>query len=136
VPHDAYRCQGADRWAAVACFDDLQRAALADVLGAAPDWADPEVVDAAVGAWTAARTREECVAALRSAGVPAVPVLDARDRAAEAHFGRRRVFIDGPTGRRTRGFPFVLRNYVPPVPARAPAVGEHNKRFAAQPHPR
>jgi crotonobetainyl-CoA:carnitine CoA-transferase CaiB-like acyl-CoA transferase len=66
----------------------------------------------------------------------AVPVLDARDRAAEAHFGRRRVFIDGPTGRRTRGFPFVLRNYVPPVPARAPAVGEHNKRFAAQPHPR
>jgi crotonobetainyl-CoA:carnitine CoA-transferase CaiB-like acyl-CoA transferase len=136
VPHDAYRCQGADRWVAVACFDGPQRAALADVLGAAPDWADPEAVDAAVGAWTAARTREECVAALRTAGVAAVPVLDAWDRATEEHFSRRRVFIDGPTGRRTRGFPFVLRNYVPPVPARAPAVGEHNERFAAQPRPR
>ena len=136
VPHDAYRCQGADRWVAVACFDDRQRAALAEVLGAVPDWADLDAADAAVGAWTAARTRAECVAALRTAGVPAVPVLDARERAAERHFNQRRVFIDGPTGRRTRGFPFVLRNYVPPVPASAPAVGEHNQRFVPQPHPR
>jgi crotonobetainyl-CoA:carnitine CoA-transferase CaiB-like acyl-CoA transferase len=135
VPHDAYRCQGPDRWVAVACFDDTQRAALAQLLGAVPDWADLDAVDAALGAWTAARTREECVAALRSAGVPAVPVLDAQDRAADPHFSRRRVFIDGPTGRRTRGFPFALRNYVPPVPASAPAVGQHNQRFTAQPHP-
>jgi crotonobetainyl-CoA:carnitine CoA-transferase CaiB-like acyl-CoA transferase len=136
VPHDAYRCQGADRWVAVACFDDRQRAALAEVLGAVPDWADLDAADAAVGAWTAARTRAECVAALRTAGVPAVPVLDARERAAERHFNQRRVFIDGPTGRRTRGFPFVQRNYVPPVPASAPAVGQHNQRFVPQPHPR
>jgi crotonobetainyl-CoA:carnitine CoA-transferase CaiB-like acyl-CoA transferase len=120
---------------AIACFDDTQRAALAQLLSAVPDWADLDAVDAALGAWTAARTRAECVAALRSAGVPAVPVLDARDRAADPHFSRRRVFIDGPTGRRTRGFPFVLRNYVPPVPASAPAVGQHNQRFTAQPHP-
>ena len=133
VPHDAYRCQGTDRWVTVACFDDAQRSALGRLLGSAPDWAEPDAVDAAVGAWAATRTREQCVAALRSAGVPAVPVLDARDRVANAHFNRRRVFIDGPTGRRTRGFPFVLRNYVPPVPTAAPAVGQHNQRFA--PHP-
>jgi len=132
-PHDIYRCRGTDRWVAIACFSETQRAALAGVLGTTPDWGDQDGVDAAVAAWSTSRTREECVAALRTAVVPAVPVLDARDRTAEAHFNERRVFIDGPTGRRTRGFPFVLRNYVPPMPARAPGVGEHNDRLMPPP---
>ena len=111
VPHDAYRCQGPDRWVAVACFDDTQRAALAQLLGAVPDWADLDAVDAALGAWTAARTREECVAALRSAGVRLRSRCWATHRTVRRipNSSRRRVSIDGPTGRRTRGFPFVLR---------------------------
>jgi crotonobetainyl-CoA:carnitine CoA-transferase CaiB-like acyl-CoA transferase len=129
MPHDIYRCAGQDRWVAVACFSDTQRAALSRLVGASIAPVDPDAADEAITRWTAARQRDECVAALTAVGVPNVPVLDARDRANETHFTDRRVFVDGPGGVRMRGFPFVMRNFRPGVPTRAPGVGEHNAQL-------
>jgi crotonobetainyl-CoA:carnitine CoA-transferase CaiB-like acyl-CoA transferase len=119
-PHDAIRCAGDDAWVAVACTTEQQRRALANLVGTSQD------LDAALRDWAARRARDVCVAALDAAGVPCVPVLNACERAAESHFSRRRVIVDGPSGIRMRGFPFLLANYRPPVPGPAPEVGQDN----------
>lgn len=119
APHDVYSCAGDDTWVAVACFTDEQRAALAALVGQP----GADGLDAAVAAWTRARSRERCVRDLAAAGVPCAPVLAADERARHPHFVRRRVFLEDPA--RRKGFPFVMQRYRPPAPGRAPVLGEH-----------
>jgi benzylsuccinate CoA-transferase BbsF subunit len=71
-PHGVYPAAGDDRWVAIACRDDGERARLATVLGAEP-------TDAALTSWTRTRTREEVVEALRAVGVPVSGVEDLGD---------------------------------------------------------
>lgn len=71
-PHGIFPAAGDDRWVAIACRDDAERERLAAVIGAPP-------TDEHVAAWTATRTREESVAALRAACVPVSAVEDLRD---------------------------------------------------------
>lgn len=71
-PHGIFPASGDDRWVAVACRDDAERDRLAEVMGAEP-------TDESVAAWTAARSREEVVRALRGAGVPVSSVEDVGD---------------------------------------------------------
>jgi crotonobetainyl-CoA:carnitine CoA-transferase CaiB-like acyl-CoA transferase len=61
-PHGVFPCTGDDEWVAIACEDDLQRAALAAVIGA--------TTAAAVEAWTATRSAAEVEDALQAVGVP------------------------------------------------------------------
>ena len=67
-PHGIFPAAGEDRWVAIACRDDAERARLAAVIGSE-----------SLEAWTRTRTREAIVAALREAGVPVSGVEDLRD---------------------------------------------------------
>ncbi len=89
APHGAYRCQGADRWVAIACFTDDEFQALARIAGTLDDrrFATPadrlahqDVLDEAVSAWTKTRSAEEIMMALQHAGVPAGVCQNAEDR--------------------------------------------------------
>ena len=127
-PHDVFPCAVPDSWIAISCYTDEQRAALATIVGAAS--AECVVLRDAVAAWTAARPVASCAAELAAVGVPVAPVVDAATRANDSRFMRRRVFLtDGP--RRIKGFPLVLRGYVPPLPRRAPQLGADSEQVLA-----
>jgi benzylsuccinate CoA-transferase BbsF subunit len=91
VPHGAFPCapEGdvGDRWVAVAAWDDEQWARLATLIGVdnpglatcAGRAARIDEVEAAVGAWTASRTRGEVCELLQDAGLEAVAVADFGD---------------------------------------------------------
>lgn len=92
APHGAYRCAGADRWLAIACFEDSEFQALARVAGHGEWLDDPrfatlaarlanqDALDAAVSAWTAGQDAHAAMLALQRAGVPAGVCQDAEDR--------------------------------------------------------
>jgi crotonobetainyl-CoA:carnitine CoA-transferase CaiB-like acyl-CoA transferase len=92
APHGAYRCQGGDRWLAIACFREEEWQALAKVAGH-PEWAsDPrfatlrarlanqDALDALVESWTRTQERYAAMHALQAAGVAAGACQDAADR--------------------------------------------------------
>jgi len=92
APHGAYRCSGADRWIAIACFTEQDWRGLCQVAGY-PAWAsDPrfatlearlanqDALDAAVTSWTREQEAHRCMTALQAAGVPAGVCQDAEDR--------------------------------------------------------
>ncbi|SEG67808.1 Crotonobetainyl-CoA:carnitine CoA-transferase CaiB [Actinacidiphila yanglinensis] len=132
APHDTFPAAGEDSWLAVACTTDAHRAALAgwlgrpDLAGRDPAWWDGEEAAELVGAVTAALPRDEAAAALLAAGVPAVPVLTAADRAATARFTERGVTFGGD-GPPVKGSPMVFARYSPAVRPVAPAIGEHTR---------
>ncbi len=89
APHGAYRCKGADRWVAIACFTDGEFQALARIAGTLHDrrfatladrLAHQDALDEAVSAWTKTRSAEEIMMALQNAGVPAGVCQNAEDR--------------------------------------------------------
>ena len=134
APHDTYPCREPDTWIALSCASDDQRRALAGCIGSpgladrdAAWWhAEQDAVDAEVCAWSRTRTREQAVAELRAAGVPAVPVKDARDRSRDPRFDERRVRrsdLDVPV----KGVPFLGASGTPPTGVAAPALGEHTR---------
>jgi crotonobetainyl-CoA:carnitine CoA-transferase CaiB-like acyl-CoA transferase len=104
VPHGAFPCAAEgdvdDRWVALAIWTDDEWATLAEVIGiddpalATLDarLARVDEVEAAVGTWTATRTRAEVAEALQARGIEAVPVQDFADvhhdpqLAARGHF--------------------------------------------------
>jgi crotonobetainyl-CoA:carnitine CoA-transferase CaiB-like acyl-CoA transferase len=53
-----------------------------------------ELVDAAVGAWFATRTRDEALAAMQGAGVTAGPVYNIADALDDPHFQQREILVD------------------------------------------
>ena len=92
APHGAYRCAGADRWLAIAAFDEAEWQALARV-AARPNWlSDPrfatlearlqnqDALDAAITEWTQEQEAHGCMASLQAAGVPAGVCQTAEDR--------------------------------------------------------
>ena len=92
APHGAYRCEGKDRWIAIACFTDDEWRALARVAEHG-DWLDDrrfatldsrlqhqDALDAAVEAWTRTQDRYDCMMKLQKAGVPAGVCQNAEDR--------------------------------------------------------
>jgi crotonobetainyl-CoA:carnitine CoA-transferase CaiB-like acyl-CoA transferase len=90
--HGAYRCEGEDRWIAIACFTDAEWDALVRVAGR-PEWtrdarfaslqsrlAHQDELDATVGEWTRTQEPFDCMDRLQRAGVPAGVCQDAEDR--------------------------------------------------------
>jgi crotonobetainyl-CoA:carnitine CoA-transferase CaiB-like acyl-CoA transferase len=71
-PHGIFPAAGDDRWVAVACRNDAERDRLAELLGEEP-------TDKNVALWTATRSREEVVRALRAVEVPVSAVEDVGD---------------------------------------------------------
>jgi benzylsuccinate CoA-transferase BbsF subunit len=104
APHGIYRCAGEERWVALSVHDDAEWERLRGALGD-PAWARrPELataagrklleaeLDAALGEWTRARSREEVVAALRAAGVHAAAVNDMADIHSDPDLASHQVF--------------------------------------------
>jgi len=135
-PQNLYPCRGEEHWLALAVATDEQWRALVDVLGR-PAWATDaalaiapgrraaqERIDAALAAWCAAHDRDALVGALLARGVPAAPVLPARDAV-------------GNPQMRARGFfepvahPLLGTHELPRLPMRLSALGERCYRRPA-----
>ena len=86
-PHDVYRCEGDDRWIAIAVTTDDEWRSLCETIGRQDLAADGELahargrrsrqpeIDAAITDWTQRREDYEAMHILQSAGVPAAPYL-------------------------------------------------------------
>lgn len=128
APHDTFRCAEPDGWVAISCRTDAERTALARCIGAV-GLAGADLAKA-VAEWMGARGRDECAALLRAAGVPAVPVLTAADRAVTPRFRNRMVTFPAG-GAPVKGFPMLFRDYEASMHLAAPAIGEHTREVLA-----
>jgi crotonobetainyl-CoA:carnitine CoA-transferase CaiB-like acyl-CoA transferase len=143
APQNVYACAGDEQWVALAVEDDEQWRALCGVVDQ-PAWRDDpslttaagrrlhhDLLDTELGAWCAARSRSDAVAALVAAGVPAAAVVLPPEVVENEQLRARGFFeeLDHPVSGRDQyaGLP-----YGPPdVGARwwrshPPLLGEHN----------
>ena len=106
VPHGVYRCQGDDRWCALAVFTDDEWLGFKKALGN-PHWAEDKrfdtlagrlknkkALDSLVEEWTKKHTAEEAMALLQAQGVAAGVVQDAGDLAQDPQLKHRGFFIE------------------------------------------
>jgi crotonobetainyl-CoA:carnitine CoA-transferase CaiB-like acyl-CoA transferase len=127
-PHGVFRCAGEDRWIALACADDDQRAALAGITGG--------LDDDTITAWTTTRDPDEAARVLQLAGVPSHPVQNSGEAWADAHLHERRHFrtlvhptvgeivIEGPR--------FVLSRTPADPLAAGPTLGQHTTQVLTE----
>ena len=148
APHGAYRCNGNDRWVAIACFTDAEFLALAGV-AFHPEWledprfatltdrlAHQDALDAAIGAWTATCTAEDVMIALQNADVAAGVCQNAEDRCDNDPQLRHLNWLTEVTGTKIGTWPvYELPMKLPRTPATigglinrgAPGYGEDNE---------
>jgi crotonobetainyl-CoA:carnitine CoA-transferase CaiB-like acyl-CoA transferase len=93
APHSIYRCQGDDRWCAIAVFTDDEWVSFCQVIQNPTLAADPrfatllsrkkneDELDAIVEAWTSKHTPEQVMALMQTAGVAAGAVANSKDQA-------------------------------------------------------
>ncbi len=143
APHNAFQCQGHDRWVAIAVGNDEEWQGLVEVMGR-PDWAKDarfatqpgrsahrEEIEPRITEWTLQRTNREAMEALQGHGVPAGVLNDDRDILRDPHFKARGFFqpFDHPdTG--TNLYPGVVAKMKKtPNRVRFPpaTLGEHNE---------
>ena len=147
APQGLYPCAGHDpvaspRWLALSVETDGQWRALRALLGD-PDWArDADLVDregrraahdridAALRPWFAARERDDAVAELVAAGIPAAPVADPRASHAHPQLVARGFHetLDHPEvgPQATPGAPFRYASVERWLRRPAPLLGQHN----------
>ena len=105
APHGVYRCQGEDRWCAIAVESDEQWQALCRAMDM-PSWsghsgfatadgrvAAVEELDTLVEKWTARRSPEEVMETLQAAGVPAGLVHTGEDLLRDPQLAHREHFV-------------------------------------------
>jgi benzylsuccinate CoA-transferase BbsF subunit len=105
APHGVYRCQGDDRWCAIAVFTDEDWQAFKRALGN-PPWAEDKRfstfsgrlqnkarLDKLVQEWTIGHSAEEVMTLLQREGVAAGVVADASDLAQDPHLKERGFFV-------------------------------------------
>ena len=95
-----------------------------------------EKIRAMIQAWAMGQPSvQACLDALDAAGVPSAKVQGIDDVLADPQIRARGMVIeqDHPVLGRIRmpNLPFRFSGYEPPVPAVAPAIGEHNRSIAA-----
>ena len=103
-PHGCYACLGDDRWVTLAVRDDRDWSAFCEVLEQPTLAADPrfsnslarqqhqDQLDSIITQWTSTRSPYEVMELLQAKGVPAGPVLDARQMLADPQFRSRGFF--------------------------------------------
>ena len=141
-PHGIYAADGDDRWVAVAVRHRGDWQALCTLVDQ-PGWADdPALADAAgrrakageiedaLGAWMAARDRDEAADALAAAGIPAAPVLELEERNAHPHWVARGFQVEhdgeGFDPCRIYATPWHLTRTPPAMTRTTPRLGQHN----------
>ncbi len=106
APHNVYRCQGDDRWCAIAVFSDNEWQGFKQALGN-PPWAEAQrfatlvgrienadELDRLVEGWTRGHTAGEVMALLQGQGVAAGVVQDASDLANDPQLQERGFFVE------------------------------------------
>lgn len=146
APHNAYRCQGKDRWCVIGVFTGTQWQSLCSVMGnpnlaRKPEFAtllerkrhETEIDDIITG-WTKGQTPESVVAKLQEAGVPAGVVQNARDLLQDPQLKRIFWRLDhselGPVN--TLGQAFLLSNPSGGFCTPPPCLGEHTEYVCSQ----
>ena len=147
APRNVYRCADG-KYVAMSGSTETMARRIFETIGRADMLADDrfrtnsarvahrELVDAAVGAWFAEKTRDEALAHMRAAGVTVGPVYDVADAVADPHFRERPVIVeveDAELGSlpmhdivpRLSGTPGAWRRA-------APALGEHTDVVLAE----
>ncbi len=144
APHGIYRCEGDDRWVAIAVRDDRDWNAMREAMGR-PEWAEDarfetlearleheDALDALVEVWTSVRGPMQVMDALQRKGVPAAAVQRPYERIDHdpntADWGLFPEVEHPEMGRvRVDGMPIRLSE----TPARfrrgAPTLGQHNR---------
>jgi len=142
VPHNVYRCQGEDKWVAIAVETDEEWHSLCQVIGH-PQWLDDErfrdrrsrkaheqELDVLLTAWTQERTQTEIMSRLQNAGVAATPVYDTESLIADPQFQHREYLV-------SPGHPVTGNHPVAGIPGKysaieprytpAPCLGQDNE---------
>jgi benzylsuccinate CoA-transferase BbsF subunit len=144
APHNAYRCQGNDRWCVIAVYTEDEWASFCEVIGRPelkdePKYAslaarkeNEEALDAIVNEWTSPRTAEEVMDLMQKAGIAAGVVATGEDILdKDPQLKHRHTFweLDHPEQGKYRsqtGHHFILSKYTPEM-KRSPLLGEHNE---------
>lgn len=143
APHGAYACAGEDQWCAIAVESDEQWDALRRCLGD-PAWAGDArfgttagrleyqgEIDGHLGEWTAARSAQDVMHLLQSAGVPAGVVQRSSDLLQDPQLEHRRFFryMDHPEMENIpyTGHQFRIKGYDSGPRSPAPLLGQHNE---------
>jgi len=103
-------------------------------------WEARELLDDAIGEWTAARTSEQALAELEAAGVPSGPIYTAEDVCADEQLAARGMIqrFDVHDGERLRegvGFPGivpVIGGVSRPIASLGPDLGEHTREILGE----
>ncbi len=120
-PHGVFRSLGNDRWIAVACENDEQRARLKALVG--------ELDEPSITAWTSRRDPSEATETLQAIGVAAHPVQNSAECAVDPQLAARGHFMTLPNsalGTATIEGPRAHFSRTPAVVTNAgPSLGEH-----------
>jgi benzylsuccinate CoA-transferase BbsF subunit len=104
APHGIYRCQGEDRWCAIAVFTDKEWQSFCKVIGNPALAEDPrfntltnrkkdeDALDKLVEEWTGRHSAEEVMSLLQSSGVAAGLVANAEDQSVDPQLKYYRFF--------------------------------------------
>ncbi|PKB79801.1 MAG: hypothetical protein BZY88_11495 [SAR202 cluster bacterium Io17-Chloro-G9] len=124
-PHGCYPCLGDDQWVALAVRDDVEWQAFCRALGQ-PDmaadprfsqplqrWRNQDALDANISRWTETRTSYQVMQTLQAGGVPAGPVLNARQLLTDTHWRERGYFetVEHPPATRLGRREYVSRGW-------------------------
>lgn len=143
VPHGVYRCQGEERWCAIAVFTDEEWESLCQLMDDPALAKDPmyatlmgriehaEEIDRLVEEWTMRHWAEEVMSKLQEAGVPAGVVANGRDLYEDRQLAARGFYKElnhaeiGP--HHYPGPPFKLSKTPGEPHSPAPCLGQHNE---------
>ena len=142
-PHGAYRCQGEDRWCAIAAFSDEEWQSFCQVIGN-PAWTrDPrfatrlgrvkasEELDKLVEEWTIHHSAEEVMSLMQKAGVAAGVVATSQDLYQDPQFKHRHYLVElehPEMGKYLCDSPFGGLSKTPGQPRMSsPCLGQHNE---------
>jgi crotonobetainyl-CoA:carnitine CoA-transferase CaiB-like acyl-CoA transferase len=143
APHGIYPAAGDDCWLTIAARDHRDWAALC-ALAAGYGWAEAdrfatvagriagrEELDAALAAWTGGQDRDQLVAHLRAAGIPASPVNDIDGLWADPQIAARGmadvVELPGLGAEVLFRSPWTVSGVEIATGTRGPVIGEHNE---------
>ena len=144
APHNAYRCDGDDRWCAIAVFTDKEWQSLCKVIGKRALDKDPrfntllarkeneEELDRLITEWTIHHTAEEVMNLMQAAGVAAGVVetgedLMDKDPQLKARHFFHELEYPGIGKYRTQTGPHFLMSKYDYELKQAPLMGEHNE---------
>ena len=142
APHGCYRCQGEDKWVAIAISSEEEWKRFCKAIGN-PDWTkkvefsnevsrwkNREELDKLVGQWTKNLDHYEVMEKLQKVGVMAGASLNLEEVEADPHLKARKFFIDiGDAERgelRLASLPWRLSDTPRGNYYAAPLLGEHN----------